>query len=422
MDLAQSREENFGKDSHLLRNQIINEYLPYVKRIVNRIAVHLPPTIEIDDLINVGVIGLIQAIERYDPTRDNKFITYAVFRIKGAVLSELRSRDYLGRTTRRKIRDLEKAYLKLEQRLGREVTDEEVAAEMEMDLDQFYKVKRMSSISFVSFEEIGYASRGDAGEIASSVASGDPDDALSLTTMKEIKNTIANNIDLLPEKERLVISLYYSDELTMKEIGEVLNITESRVPQIHAQAIIHLRGTLRREGLLEDYDHAARAGVSIEKGREVNPMLHASYEILGLAVVASLAGIWVVRRAVRRLRNRNEARPPIAGANSESVRSDIEHRALMFLMSQKTDSVLAALADAIDRERQKLGVVVRNPSMEAAVDALRRTEAPTAATPPPAKLDQILPLARTGQATSTIARRLRLPETEVAMVIRLHAA
>ena len=252
MDLAQSREESFGKDSHLLRNQIINEYLPYVKRIVNRIAVHLPATIEIDDLINVGVIGLIQAIERYDPSRDNKFITYAVFRIKGAVLSELRSRDFLGRTTRRKIRDLEKAYLKLEQKLGREVTDEEVANEMNMDLDQFYKVKRMSSISFVSFEEIGYSSRNDSAAVSSAMTSGNADDALSLTTMKEIKSTIAKNIDLLPEKERLVVSLYYSDELTMKEIGQVLNITESRVSQIHAQAIIHLRSKLRRDGLLED--------------------------------------------------------------------------------------------------------------------------------------------------------------------------
>ncbi len=252
MDLAQSREESFGKDSHLLRNQIINEYLPYVKRIVNRIAVHLPATIEIDDLINVGVIGLIQAIERYDPTRDNKFITYAVFRIKGAVLSELRSRDFLGRTTRRKIRDLEKAYLKLEQKLGREVTDEEVAREMDMDLDQFYKVKRMSSISFVSFEEIGYSTRNESAAVSSAMASGHTDDALALTTMKEIKSTIAKHIDLLPEKEKLVVSLYYSDELTMKEIGQVLNITESRVSQIHAQAIIHLRSKLRRDGLLED--------------------------------------------------------------------------------------------------------------------------------------------------------------------------
>lgn len=252
MDLAQSREESFGKDSHLLRNQIVNEYLPYVKRIVNRIAVHLPATIEVDDLINVGIIGLIQAIERYDPTRDNKFITYAVFRIKGAVLSELRSRDFLGRTTRRKIRDLEKAYLKLEQKLGREVSDEELAEEMNMDLEQYYKVKRMSSISFVSYEEIGCAVPHQMPTVTSSLAYGDADDALSMTTMKEIKTTIAKNIDLLPEKEKLVVSLYYSDELTMKEIGKVMNITESRVSQIHAQAIIHLRGKLRRDGLLED--------------------------------------------------------------------------------------------------------------------------------------------------------------------------
>jgi RNA polymerase sigma factor for flagellar operon FliA len=252
MNLAQTREEHFGKDSHLLRNQIINEYLPYVKRIVNRIAVHLPATIEVDDLVNVGVIGLIQAIERYDPTRDNKFITYAVFRIKGAVLSELRSRDFLGRTTRRKIRDLEKAYLKLEQKMGREVTDEEVAEEMNIDLEQFYKVKRMSSISFVSFEELGYASRSDSPSVPNSLSSGDADDALSLTTMKELKSTIAKNIDLLPEKEKLVVSLYYSEEMTMKEIGKVLNITESRVSQIHAQAIIHLRGKMRRDGMLED--------------------------------------------------------------------------------------------------------------------------------------------------------------------------
>jgi len=252
MDLAQKREENFDKDNHLLRNQIINEYLPYVKRIVNRIAVHLPATIEVDDLINVGIIGLIQAIERYDPTRDNKFITYAVFRIKGAVLSELRSRDFLGRTTRKKIRDLEKAYNKLEQKLGREVTDEEVAEEMNMDLEQFYKVKRMSSISFVSYEEVGYASRKDSSIISSALSTGNTEDALSLTTMKEIKATIAKNIDLLPEKEKLVISLYYSDELTMKEIGKVMSITESRVSQIHAQAIIRLRGKLRREGLLEE--------------------------------------------------------------------------------------------------------------------------------------------------------------------------
>ena len=252
MGLAESQLKNLKKDDHLLRNQIITEYLPYVNRIVNRIAVHLPPSVEVDDLVNVGIIGLIQAIERYDPSRDNKFITYAVFRIKGAVLSELRSRDFLGRTTRRKIRDLEKTYMQLEQKLGREVDDEEVANEMDMDLEQFYQVKRMSSISFISFEEIGYTSNDEKEYLLNHFVSGDREDALTLTTLKEIKATIIKAIETLPEKERLVISMYYSDELTMKEIGKVLSITESRVSQIHTQAIIHLRAKLRREGLLED--------------------------------------------------------------------------------------------------------------------------------------------------------------------------
>ena len=252
MSAAEIQLKNLDKNDHTLRNQIIAEYLPYVNRIVNRIATHLPPTVEVDDLINVGIIGLIQAIERYDPARDNKFMTYAVFRIKGAVLSELRSRDFLGRTTRKKIRNLEKAYLKLEQKLGREAKDEEVALEMNMDLDQFYQVKRMSSISFVSFEEIGYATRDEKENFLNILLNeGDVEDALSMTTIKEIKNNLADHIERLPEKEKLVISMYYSDEMTMKEIGQVLDITESRVSQIHSQAILRLRSKLRKDGLLE---------------------------------------------------------------------------------------------------------------------------------------------------------------------------
>lgn len=252
MPPMEAQLKKLNKNDHILRNEIIAEYLPYVNRIVNRIATHLPPTVEVDDLVNVGIIGLIQAIERYDPSRDNKFMTYAVFRIKGAVLSELRSRDFLGRTTRKKIRNLEKAYLKLEQQLGREAEDEEVAEEMNMDLDQFYQVKRMSSISFVSFEEIGVTSREEKETLLNFLANNDGDDALSLTTVKEIKATLAKHIENLPEKERLVISMYYSDEMTMKEIGLALDITESRVSQIHSQAVIRLRSKLRKDGLLEE--------------------------------------------------------------------------------------------------------------------------------------------------------------------------
>lgn len=252
MPALEAQLRKIDKEDYLLRNEIIAEYLPYVNRIVNRIATRLPPTVEVGDLVNVGIIGLIQAIERYDPTRDNKFITYAVFRIKGAVLSELRSRDYLGRTTRQKIRSLETAYLKLEQQLGREAEDEEVAREMKIDLDQFYQIQRMSSISFVSFEEIGCVVKQNSESFMQELLSSEDDNALAMTTIKEIKISLAKHIENLPEKERLVISMYYSDEMTMKEIGLALGVTESRISQIHSQAVLRLRNKLRRDGLLED--------------------------------------------------------------------------------------------------------------------------------------------------------------------------
>jgi RNA polymerase sigma factor for flagellar operon FliA len=225
--------------------------LPYVKRIVQRLAVHLPSTVDIDDLMNVGVIGLIQAVDRYDPRRDNKFMTYAIFRIKGAVLSELRARDFLSRSNRRKIRELESAYLRLEQKLGREADDQEIARELGVDLEQIYRTKQMSSISFISLEELGVSSRDEKEKLLSYLINNE-DDALSMTKLKELKKAMALAIKQLPEKERLVISLYYLDELTMKETGKVLGITESRVSQIHSQAILHLRTKLRKQKLLED--------------------------------------------------------------------------------------------------------------------------------------------------------------------------
>lgn len=246
---AQTPAKQLDKNDASYRDQLISEYLPYVKRIVHRIAVHLPSTIDIDDLMNVGVIGLIQSVDRYDPKRDNKFMTYAAFRIKGAVLSELRSRDFLSRSNRRKIRDLENTYLKLEQKLGREVEDVEVAQEMGVNVEQVYRTKQMSNISFISFEELGYSSRDEKEKLMSHLV--EDDDALTLTRLKEIKEAVARAIEQLPEKERLVISLYYLEELTMKETGKVLNITESRVSQIHSQAVRRLRAKLRKKKLID---------------------------------------------------------------------------------------------------------------------------------------------------------------------------
>jgi len=248
---AQTTAKNLDKSDPSYRDQLITEYLPYVKRIVHRIAVHLPATIDIDDLMNVGVIGLIQAVDRYDPSRDNKFMTYAVFRIKGAVLSELRSRDFLSRSNRRKIRDLENACLKLEQKLGREVDDFEVANELGIDVEQVNRTKQMSSISFISFEELGFSSRDEKEKLLSYLVDKD-DDAMTLTRLKELQQALARAIEQLPEKEKLVISLYYIEELTMKETGKVLNITESRVSQIHSQAILRLRAKLKKEKLIGD--------------------------------------------------------------------------------------------------------------------------------------------------------------------------
>jgi len=251
MTPAQTTVKNLSKNDTSYRDQLITEYLPYVKRIVHRIAVHLPSTIDIDDLMNVGVIGLIQAVDRYDPSRDNKFMTYAVFRIKGAVLSELRSRDFLSRSNRRKIRDLENTCLKLEQTLGREVDDEEIAEELGVDIEKIRHTRQMSSISFISFEELGFSSRDEKEKLLSYLVEND-DDALSLTRLKEIKKAVARAIEKLPEKERLVISLYYLDELTKKEAGKVVNSTESRVSQIHSQAIMRLRAKVKREKLIGD--------------------------------------------------------------------------------------------------------------------------------------------------------------------------
>ena len=245
-------KRNAETEDRSFRDQLIAEYLPYVNRIVYRVAIHLPPNVEIDDLINAGIVGLIEASEGYDPSRGNKFMTYAMFRIKGAVLSELRTQDFHSRTNRKKIKQMENAYLTLERKLRREVEEDEVAAELGLTLDEFYEIKKMSSISFINFEDIGYKARSEKDRIVDSLICDDNFDVINSLKLKEIASTLAKTIEKLPEKEKMVIALYYWDELTMKEIGKVLDITESRVSQLHSQAIIHLRVKLKREALIEN--------------------------------------------------------------------------------------------------------------------------------------------------------------------------
>ena len=251
MQLIATRPRPLSKKRPAYREKLIHEHLPDVKLIVQRIATHLPAGVDVEDLMNVGVMGLIEAADRFDPKRDNKFMTYAIFRIKGAVMSELRSRDFLSRSSRRKLRKLEQTCQKMEQRLGRDVEDVEVAEELGIDIEDLHLTKQMSRISFISFEELGVCSR-DEREKMTNFLIHNEEDALDQTRLRELKSALTRAIEQLPEKEQIVMSLYYLEELNMKETGEVLFITESRVSQIHSKAIRRLRKRLRKEQLLDD--------------------------------------------------------------------------------------------------------------------------------------------------------------------------
>ena len=229
------------------REEVIKQYSPMIKYVANRIAMRLPPHIEVDDLISVGVLGLMDAISKYDSSRGAKFKTYAEFRVRGAILDELRSMDWVPRSVRQKASNVDKVVQKLQAKLKRPPEDEEVAKEMDLTLDQFYDtLNETRSIPVFSLEDLGIAK--ETGEQQSLLdclagkADADPQTQIRLVELKEI---IAKAIDTLPEKERLMVSLYYYEELTMKEIGAVLNITESRVSQIHSKAVYHLRTKLK---------------------------------------------------------------------------------------------------------------------------------------------------------------------------------
>jgi RNA polymerase sigma factor for flagellar operon FliA len=231
-----------------LKEQIVLEHAPLIRYIVNRIAVRLPSHIDLDDLHNTGVIGLMDAIEKYDPEKNCKFKTYAEFRIKGAILDQLRSLDWVPRSVRQKSRKLERAYGEVEQRLGRTASEDEVADSLGIQIDKFHELlNQVRGISLVNLEEIrGTNPDGDRtgtfSDIVEDIHSENPFASLKVSEGKQV---IADTISTLPEKERLVISLYYYEDLNMKEIGAILGITESRVCQIHTKAVLRLRQKLK---------------------------------------------------------------------------------------------------------------------------------------------------------------------------------
>lgn len=228
------------------RNALIMQYAPLVKTIVERIACKVPSHIaDRDDLMNVGIIGLISAFEKFDKGRNVQFETYARYRIRGAVLDELRSRDWLSRSTRNKNSKLEKAFHALQKTLGRPPDDEEVAAHLGISLEEYFELlEEARGISLMSSEDLTpeycehHANRdGLNGRLT--------DNPHNRLLSRELRDILKKAIDDLPEKERQVLALYYYEELTMKEIGAVMSLTESRVCQLHSKAVLRLRGRLK---------------------------------------------------------------------------------------------------------------------------------------------------------------------------------
>lgn len=229
------------------RDQLIVEYAPLIKYIAQKIAARLPANIELDDLISSGVIGLMDSIDKYDASRDNKFKTYAEFRIRGAILDELRAQDWVPRSVREKAKQLERCYSKIEQKTGRHATDEEVCEELGISQDEFHDLlNQVRSVSLISYDDISNFSKTDKRLIHGYGESSKGATPFSEVNHAVFKKMIADSIGELPEKQRLVLSLYYYEDLNLKEIGRVLDVTESRVSQLHTQAILKLKAKLRK--------------------------------------------------------------------------------------------------------------------------------------------------------------------------------
>ncbi len=231
--------------SQTLRNQLIIYYSPFVKYVAGRVLAGLPRHFDEEDLVSYGIIGLIDAIERFEPDRNLRFETYAIPRIKGAIIDELRSIDWVPRSVRTKARAVEQAVTHLEGTLRRTPNEAEVAAELEMTVGEFHKaLRKISSVGMMALDEV---LRGGERSERSTLGETLPDGGrgpVDTFEAKESKDALISAVDGMPEREKTVLMMYYYDGLTLTEIGEVLGVTESRVCQIHTKALRQLRSKL----------------------------------------------------------------------------------------------------------------------------------------------------------------------------------
>ena len=230
-----------------LRERLILHYSPLVKYVAGRVGVGLPPNIEQADLVSYGIFGLMDAIEKFDLERAIKFETYAISRIKGAIIDELRAIDWIPRSVRYKAREVERAYAALEGRLHRTPTEAEVAGELGISLDDLHTIfSQVSFVNVVALDELlsSGGERGDKLSLVDTLQDTKAEDPVGVFETEETKYLLAKAISTLPEREKIVVTLYYYEGLTLADIGQVLGVTESRISQMHTKAVLQLRGKL----------------------------------------------------------------------------------------------------------------------------------------------------------------------------------
>jgi len=229
-----------------IREHILESYLPLVKNVAGRMALGFPRSVELSDLVSTGVIGLIEALSNFDPDRGVKFETYAVPRIRGAILDELRALDWVPRSTRAKSREVERATVKLENRFGRPPNDQELAEELSLSSAELFQT--LGEIAFgavMSLDEL-ISGEDESRQVPRVETIENPDDNIFAEIEEnELKRYLSEAISFLSEQERLVVALYYFEELTLKEIGDIMQISESRVSQIHTKAVWRLRAMIK---------------------------------------------------------------------------------------------------------------------------------------------------------------------------------
>jgi RNA polymerase sigma factor for flagellar operon FliA len=242
------RYKNDGDEK--ARETLVLAYSPLVKFVAGRMSSGLPAHIEEADLISYGLLGLIGAIERFDLSREIKFETFAVARIKGSIIDELRSLDWVPRSVRAKAREIEATQTKLEHELGRAPTDQEVADRLEVSVEDFQEsLLQISNSTVVALDELWTVSDSSGDQVSLLDTMRDPNavDPAKELGVSELKDRLAHAISRLPEREKLVVALYYYENLTLREIGEVLGVTESRVSQLHTKAVLRLKARLQSE-------------------------------------------------------------------------------------------------------------------------------------------------------------------------------